>query len=231
MKPIEAPVMKPIAAPAAKPVAKSADPSAKGVVTKVAAAGAGVKVAIGTKGGDAKGASKSAIGSIGKGRPLAVNTGRDDEEEDEDEDEEEFEWSEEGIVEYAMEALGQHDSLFFDPKIPPAKLKAATGIHKRSLARDERVLVLFDDTVFGGADDGFIITTEQFAWKNIMEDPKHFAWDEIDPDEVEWTAEGLTVMGEAVQVSQADGSVMYPALGEFIYEMASMAADLEEDDE
>ncbi len=177
-----------------------------------------------TRGKGAVNASKSVA--------VAVNRSARDDEEEEGEDED-WEWTEENIVEYAREALGEHDSLFFEPNIPKEKLKAARSTHRASLDRDERVLVLFDDTVFGGADDGFIITTEQIAWKNITEDPKHFAWDEIDPDEVEWSGDGLSVMGEAIQVSQADGSVLYPALGEFIYEMASMAAEFEdeEDDE
>ncbi len=220
---------KPVARPAAKPAAKGDDAPAatekpSGPGAKV---GGGKKVNIAGKSANAaSGSVMAAAASSLRNRPASV-----EEDEDEDEDEEDFEWTEESIVALARESLGQHDSLFFDPSIPKEKLKAARGVHKGTLDRDERVLVLFDDTVFGGADDGFIVTTEQLAWKNIMEDPKHFAWDEIDADEVEWSEEGLTVMGEAIQVSQADGAVMYPALGEFIYEMASMAADLEEEDE
>ncbi len=215
--------MKPVARPGAKPAAK-ADAAAEAPVAK--GPGGGKKVNIAGKSA-ASGSVMAAATSSLRNRPAAVE---EDEEEDEDDDEE-FEWTEENIVAYARECLGEHDSLFYDPNIPGAKLKAARGVHKGTLDRDERVLVLFDDTVFGGADDGFIITTEQIAWKNVMEDPKHFAWDEIDADEVEWSEEGLTVMGEAIQVSQADGAVMFPALGEFIYEMATMAADLEEEDE
>jgi hypothetical protein len=174
--------------------------------------------------------------SVGKGKPTlnvsgAAQKGAVASDDDEEEYDEEFEWTEEGITEYAQECLGEHASLFFHPKVPKDKLKAARKVHDASLDSDERVLVLFDDTVFGGADDGFIVTVEQLAWKNIMEEPKQFYWSDIDPEQVEWSEEGLTVMDEAIQISQADGSVMYPALGEFIYEMASMAAEDEEEEE
>lgn len=207
-------------APAVKPQAPAEQPGPGKTVGKVAPAAA-TAGAVFTRG-------KGSV-NVAKSAPVAVNRrAQDDEDEDEDE---EWEWTEENIVAYARESLGEHDSLFYEPNIPPAKLKAARATHKATLDRNERVLVLFDDTVFGGADDGFIITTEQLAWKNIADDPKSYAWDEIDADEVEWSTDGLTVMGEAIQVSQADGSVLYPALGEFIYEMASMAAEWEEDDE
>lgn len=215
------------AAPGKTPA--KADPSATGGV-KVAVKGA-AKAAV--KGGDESGsvASKSAAlwgGAKGAAKgtiKVALPDAGDDE------DDEDWEWTDENIVAYAQELMGSHDALFYAPKIPADKLKSARATHRASLERDEQVLVLFDDTVFGGADDGFIVTSERFAWKNIMESPKSFAWDEIDADEVDYSEEGLTVMGEAVQISQADGSVMYPALGEFIYEMALEAAEYDDEDE
>ncbi len=209
-----------------------ADPSAAGGV-KVAVKGA-AKVAV--KGGDeeASVASKSAAlwgGAKGAAKGTIKVALPDAADDDEDEDDEDWEWTDENIIAYAQEMMGQHDALFYAPKIPADKLKSARATHRASLERDEQVLVLFDDTVFGGADDGFIVTSERFAWKNIMESPKSFAWGEIDADEVDYSEEGLTVMGETVQISQADGSVMYPALGEFIYEMALEAAEYDDEDE
>ena len=153
------------------------------------------------------------------------------EETEEEEEGETFDWTEENITAFAQESLGSHDSLFFEPKIPAKKLKSARTMHADTLEHDEKVLVLFDDTVFGSAEEGFAITTDHFVWKNILEDPNALLWTEIDPDAIGWSETELTVNGTTVQLTQGDTKALYPALGNFISEMATMAAAFGDDEE
>ncbi len=55
------------------------------------------------------------------------------------------------------------------PDIPPDKLKKARKGVLKFLAPDEEVLVLYDDTLWGGGRDGFALTESRFYWKDFLE--------------------------------------------------------------
>ncbi|SDU31058.1 hypothetical protein [Geopseudomonas guangdongensis] len=77
------------------------------------------------------------------------------------------------IVECASD-LGV-DKVFVAPNIPPSKLYAAINSYGNDI-KPEQVLVLVDDTVFGSAKDGLVITDSVIAMKFMMESPKVFHW-------------------------------------------------------
>ncbi len=77
--------------------------------------------------------------------------------------------------------MGMGGSLFYAPSIPPRKEYNARAAHALHLPEEEPVLALYDDTLFGGAEDGFLITTERLCWKNIWEYPRQITWNELDP--------------------------------------------------
>jgi ribosomal protein L40E len=59
--------------------------------------------------------------------------------------------------------------IFVNPDIPIKKLSAARS---QFIFRDEEVIVLYDDTVFGSAKDGIAITEEYIYAKQLWESPK-----------------------------------------------------------
>jgi DNA-directed RNA polymerase subunit RPC12/RpoP len=162
-------------------------------------------------------------------KAIATRRGEDDEEVD-DEENEEFEWNEECLSELAQERLGEFESLYYDPKIPRDRLKTARNTHNDHLEDNERILVLYDDSEVGGTDDGFIITTDRFAWKNSGSEVMSFLWEEIDPEEIEYTEDGLTVMGEEVHIAHDSADELYATVGEFIIELSTLAAELAAED-
>lgn len=62
------------------------------------------------------------------------------------------------------------DAIFFRPNIPSRKLGGAIRTYAPGVSGDE-VLVLVDNTVFGGAGDGMIITPSCFIGRDIGEAP------------------------------------------------------------
>lgn len=177
--------------------------------------------------GDSASAAAAAYQSSGEA-PRRVQLGDRDEEES---DGDEFDWSEESFVALAKDRLGRHESLFFHPNIPADKVKAGRATHKDSLDRDERVLVLYDNTVFGGADDGFVMTVNQLCWKNIGDDPQSLAWEDIDSETVDWDDDHIEVDGQEIQVHIGDDpAALCEAAGELIIELADYAAEYEEEE-
>ena len=88
--------------------------------------------------------------------------------------------------ESVLALLRQHflgvDSMYLCPRIPGKKELAARGVHARHLPSDERVLALFDDTVFGSGDEGFVVTSQRVCWKNISGRAQMIEWQHVDPD-------------------------------------------------
>lgn len=71
--------------------------------------------------------------------------------------------------------IHQQESRPFDGKfflfeyIPPQKLINATNSYALSLRDDEAVIFLYDDTVAGSANDGFLLTNRRIYFKNFLE--------------------------------------------------------------
>lgn len=128
----------------------------------------------------------------------------------------------EEILRLAHGHLQLFDALFYAPNIPAKKEQGARGAYGALIPADEPMLVLFDSTVFGGADDGFVVTPRRIGWKNIALDPKVVPWEAFDARTVRATAEEVQVMGDMIQV---DGeSALQARLVQFLQAMGGVAA-------
>jgi hypothetical protein len=105
------------------------------------------------------------------------------------------------IVALVREHLGETSDLYVDPDIPKAKQRNALDVHADHLGSSEPLIVLFDDTVFGSAREGFILTSERIAWKNISEDPKALAWAEVADAVVERNDGSVTLLGGRIDIT------------------------------
>jgi hypothetical protein len=80
--------------------------------------------------------------------------------------------------------VGEVDDLYLHPSIPAAKLAHASEVHADHLPAEEVVAVLFDDTVFGSAEEGFLFTSQRLCWKNLSTDPKQLPYRDIALDTI-----------------------------------------------
>ena len=62
---------------------------------------------------------------------------------------------------------GNIKNFFVFEHIPQKKLNNAFGSYASSMSSDEVVIFLYDDTVFGSAKEGFILTSKRLYYKNI----------------------------------------------------------------
>ena len=99
------------------------------------------------------------------------------------------------------------DAMYLCPTVPGKKELAARSVHARHLPSNERVLALFDDTVFGLGDDGFLVTSQRLCWKNEGGRPQMIEWQHVDPDRMYRDRNQLVLGTGAIQVS-GDESVL-----------------------
>ena len=93
------------------------------------------------------------------------------------------------------------DSTSLCPSIPGKKELGARAVHAHHLPTDERVLLLYDDTVFGSGDEGFLVTSRRVCWKNVGERPCMVEWRNVDPDGMYADKRRLVLDGRAIAIS------------------------------
>jgi hypothetical protein len=99
------------------------------------------------------------------------------------------------------------DSMYLCPAVPGKKELAARSVHARHLPSDERVLALFDDTVFGLGDDGFLVTSQRLCWKNVGGRAQMLEWKHVDPDRMYADKKQLVLGSGAIEIT-GDESVI-----------------------
>jgi len=99
------------------------------------------------------------------------------------------------------------DSMYLCPSIPGKKELAARNVHARHLPSDERVLALFDDTVFGLGDDGFVVTSRRLCWKNVAGRSQMIEWTHLDPDRM-YADKKQLVLGAGTLEITGDESIL-----------------------
>ncbi len=105
------------------------------------------------------------------------------------------------IVRLAQQHMAGNTGAYFQPGIPEKKLKTAAAANA---VRPAEVLVLYDDTVFGSAEDGFVFTLRGLHWKNYTEERRFIAWQQIDTGALCVSKRGFALGAGEVCVSQAD---------------------------
>lgn len=67
------------------------------------------------------------------------------------------------------------ERVYVKPNIPPKKLQGALASYGGTLTADD-VLILIDDTLFGGAKEGLLFGRATFTMKALMDSPRVFFW-------------------------------------------------------
>jgi TIR domain len=100
---------------------------------------------------------------------------------------------------------GFTEERLFVGTIPPKKLNNAIATYASEVSPED-VLLLYDDTVFGSAKDGFILTAEAVYWRNSDGHPDRLRYAEIRKvDFVKYTVSAGIVLDEKeINVTSAD---------------------------
>ncbi|MEZ4294459.1 MAG: hypothetical protein R3B70_05755 [Polyangiaceae bacterium] len=86
------------------------------------------------------------------------------------------------VRQIARRTLGEHAWVHYAPSIPPRMERNVRIVHARRLAGDDRLLVVYDNTVFGSASDGFVLTERALHLRNFWGAAVAFAWPDLEPD-------------------------------------------------
>lgn len=90
--------------------------------------------------------------------------------------------TEEAILDLLRRHFASLGSVFFAPQIPEKKEDSARRAHIVHLPDPERILALYDGSMFGNQEGGFVITARRLYWKNKNETACSIMWRDIDPD-------------------------------------------------
>lgn len=77
-----------------------------------------------------------------------------------------------------LKDLAEKGKVFYAEDIPENKLRAAINEYARGVSVDE-VLLLVDDTVFGSATDGFLLTSDEIYSHQMAKDPEMMRFKDI----------------------------------------------------
>lgn len=112
-----------------------------------------------------------------------------------------------------------YTQVYIGEAIPPGKLANALSAYAPGVSAKE-VLFLFDNTVFGGAKDGLLLTGDALYWHNISTVPGKIGYADIDSVEFlkstsMFTAAKVLTNNQAIDVNMGDKN----KLAELIYKV------------
>ena len=125
--------------------------------------------------------------------------------------------TDEAVLALLRQHFAETDAMVLCPNVPGKKEMVARKLHARHLPTSERVLALYDDTVFGSGDEGFLVTSHRICWKNAGTTRRalSIAWRSLDPDVMYADRNRLVLGVDAIELSSdADGVV--PAMLEVL---------------
>lgn len=88
-----------------------------------------------------------------------------------------------GLVDFMKKRLGLllgYERIFLFPNVPEQKLQGVMSSYGAYLKMPSDIVLVIDDTVFGGGKDGVLITDEQLLIKEIGESPTRYLLSELD---------------------------------------------------
>lgn len=129
--------------------------------------------------------------------------------------------TEDAILALLRQHFGDDDSLYLAPTIPPKREAGARRAHAAHLPKDERILALYDDTVLGTGEDGFLLTSRRLCFKNINGKPFAIEWAELDPESMVADGRKLTIGTASIQIS---GEAETIALAEAAFYVLAVSA-------
>ena len=104
------------------------------------------------------------------------------------------------ILQLAYRTMGIQNGIYCYPHIPRAKLTAAEESYCGALPNSENPILLYDDTFFGGADTGFLLTETTLYWRNMFVQSKSSSLEELSGLEVSETSSGVKLGEDEVSV-------------------------------
>lgn len=112
--------------------------------------------------------------------------------------------SEEAILELLRRHLGASGAAFVAPNIPVRKEEAARRAHIVHLPGTEKILALYDSTMLGSGDEGFVVTTRRVCWKNMNGPACSIQWRDLNPERL-WVDGGrLALEDDELRVADED---------------------------
>lgn len=109
------------------------------------------------------------------------------------------------------------DKLFVNPNIPSKKLQSAINSYGNGIPLED-VIVLVDDTAFGSAKDGILITEKNIYIKIFTESVRAYEWSSIETIEIE--KKTIFINGAAisslVQTTERDLRIFFNKINEFL---------------
>ncbi|MEP7126795.1 MAG: hypothetical protein ABJE95_38045 [Byssovorax sp.] len=107
----------------------------------------------------------------------------------------------ERLIALARDFVGETRNVFYAPAIPEAKLRRARAAHSAHLPSDEPVDVLYDDTYFGSAEEGLLLTSKRVCWKMLGEPATQLPWGVIDAETISAHGSYLELMGAELKLT------------------------------
>jgi hypothetical protein len=105
------------------------------------------------------------------------------------------------LVGLARSHIGKDGRVFYAPAIPREKEQSARFAHDLHLPDEETILVLYDDTFFGSAEEGFLLTRQRLCWKNPRGHARQIAWSDLDPEAIKRDGDKVLVAGGEIALS------------------------------
>lgn len=102
--------------------------------------------------------------------------------------------------------LPAHGDLHYWGSIPKGKLDNVCKLYR--IADPTQVLLLYDDTLFGSAAEGFIVTASHFGFKCSFEDPELFELQHLRPADVRCEGDKLLVKGKGVEITGGEAGLL-----------------------
>ena len=128
------------------------------------------------------------------------------------------------IITLARDIVGGVRNVFYAPSIPEAKLERARAAHAAHLPSDEPVAMLYDDTYFGSAEEGVLLTSKRVCWKTFGEPATQLPWGVVDAETISANGSYLEVMGAELKLtSWSDLSARVAVLLRRIVEESSLS--------
>lgn len=110
-----------------------------------------------------------------------------------------FPFEREALLAYLREAFGAAADLYFPP-LPARKERSVRALHGAFLEEGDEPLLVYDDTVFGSAREGFVLSARGVCWKNLLERPEALRWQDLDPSTVGDLKSAVSVMAAKIDV-------------------------------
>lgn len=107
------------------------------------------------------------------------------------------------------------------PEIAPHKEAAVRRMHA-DIADDEPILALFDDTIFGSAEYGFVVTPQRLAWRNLVGAADSIPWAALDADAM-YVSGNRLVFGATGKVIEVGEPLVLDSCADAFYVIAISA--------